>query len=229
MPLIIPAGWTFAVWGPIFLLCAVYTVYQALPSERYNPLLRRIGWPLGLAFVRNGLWTTVQPLQNPILSQVIVTLILASSLVALIRFARFGKTSRGVRWIVGLPVGLLASWLTAANVVGFNDMLVRREVVGSGFPAALTGASLLIVRTVVAAAVLGAIAGGSLQATATYTLGVSWGLFGIVANQYDTSLITSGGALLCLVALVARLVWAVGKTRPGSSGSIGNSGSARVA
>ena len=53
--LIIPAGWTFAIWGPIFLLCFVFAGYQLLPSKRYDPLLRGVGWPLGLAFVGNGL------------------------------------------------------------------------------------------------------------------------------------------------------------------------------
>src|ERR687890_590316 len=72
--LIIPAGWTFAIWGPIFLLCLI--------------------------------------------------------------FARFGAVPPVQRWIVGLPVGALAGWLTAANVVGFNDMLVREGVVGSSILAA---------------------------------------------------------------------------------------------
>ena len=44
--LIIPAGWTFAIWGPIFLLCFVFAGYQLLPSRRYDPLLRSVGWPL---------------------------------------------------------------------------------------------------------------------------------------------------------------------------------------
>ena len=28
-----PAGYTFAIWGLIYLLLLVYTVYQALPAE----------------------------------------------------------------------------------------------------------------------------------------------------------------------------------------------------
>lgn len=223
--LIIPAGWTFAIWGPIFALCAVYAVYQALPSNRQDPLLRRVGWPLGLAFVGNGLWTAIQPLQNPILSQIVITLILVSALAALIRFARFGGMSVVQRWIVGLPVGLLAGWLTAANVVGFNDLLVREDVIGSGIVAALVGAGLLVVGAVVATLVLEVVSRGPLQATIAYAFGVIWGLFGVIANQYDASLITSGVAGLCLLVLLLILLGAVVRKR--ASGE--NSGGARVA
>jgi len=42
--LVIPAGYAFAIWGPIFLLGLVYAAYQMLPSRREDPLLRRVGW-----------------------------------------------------------------------------------------------------------------------------------------------------------------------------------------
>ena len=43
------------MWGPIFALSLVYTVYQALPGGRQNPLLRRVGWFAAAAFAGNGL------------------------------------------------------------------------------------------------------------------------------------------------------------------------------
>jgi len=199
--LIIPAGWTFAIWGPIFLLCFLFAGYQLLPPRRYDPLLRSVGWPLGLAFVGNGLWTLIQPFRQPILSQVVIFLILILALTALVRFARFGAVPPVQRWIVGLPVGALAGWLTAANVVGFNDMLVREDVVGSSVLAALVGAGLLVVGTIVAARVLAVSFAGPLQASIAYAAAVLWGLFGIAANQYDSSVITTLTSVVCFVTL----------------------------
>ena len=43
------------MWGPIFALSLAYTVYQALPGGRQNPLLRRVGWFAAAAFAGNGL------------------------------------------------------------------------------------------------------------------------------------------------------------------------------
>lgn len=207
--LIIPAGWAFAIWGPIFLLCAVYAVYQALPSRRYDPLLRRIGWPLGLAFVGNGVWTLVQPLRQPVLSEAVILVVLVLAVVAFVRFVRSAEVEGLQHWVVGLPLGLLTGWLTAASVVGFNDMLVREGVIGGGMTAALVGAGLLLFGALVAYVVLLAGASGPWQSSVTYALGVVWGLFGIAANQYDTSVITTLVSVVCLVALVvvaARLV-----------------------
>jgi hypothetical protein len=40
----VPAGYAFTIWSLIFTLSLGYAVWQALPSERENPLLRRVGW-----------------------------------------------------------------------------------------------------------------------------------------------------------------------------------------
>ena len=54
--LITPAGWAFAIWGPLFAGSALFAIYQALPSQRYSALLNRIAWPTAGAFALNGLW-----------------------------------------------------------------------------------------------------------------------------------------------------------------------------
>ena len=53
--LVIPAYYAFAIWGPIFLFCLAYATYQALPANRHDPLLRRVGWFFAGAFFLNGL------------------------------------------------------------------------------------------------------------------------------------------------------------------------------
>ena len=41
---LIPAGYVFSIWGLIYLWLAVYSIYQALPAQRENPRLRRVGY-----------------------------------------------------------------------------------------------------------------------------------------------------------------------------------------
>ena len=38
-----PALYAFFIWGPIFFLSLAYSIYQALPALRSEPVLRRIG------------------------------------------------------------------------------------------------------------------------------------------------------------------------------------------
>ena len=41
--LVVPADYAFVIWTPIFVLALIYAAYQALPANRENPLLRKIG------------------------------------------------------------------------------------------------------------------------------------------------------------------------------------------
>jgi hypothetical protein len=106
------------------------------------------------------------------------------------------------RWLVAPAVGLLFGWITVANAISFNDMLVDLGLMGSG--AALVGAFLLLAGTLVACAMILVGRSGTLQGYLAYSAAVLWGLAGIVVNQYGASLLTSSVALLsaALVTLV---------------------------
>ena len=52
----VPAGYVFAIWGVIYLALIAYTIFQALPAQRANPTLRRIGWLYILSAAANSAW-----------------------------------------------------------------------------------------------------------------------------------------------------------------------------
>lgn len=205
--LVVPAGYAFAIWGVIFALGLAYAVYQVLPSKRADPLLRRIGWPLAGAFILNGVWEVSVPLRQPVLLQAIIAGIFACAAVAFVRFVWSERGAlKGVdRWLVAPTIGLLFGWITAANVVSFNDTLVQTGFMGSGLGAALVGGLLLILGGLIAAAFLRAGRGGNGQARVSYGAAVLWGLAAIVVNQYDASLLTSFAAAISAVVVAASL------------------------
>ena len=55
---------------------------------------------------------------------------------------------------------------------------------------------------------------GPLQGLLAYAGAVLWALVGVVVNQYDASLITSGAALLSVALVAAALVGALRRRRP---------------
>jgi hypothetical protein len=202
--LVIPADYAFGIWGPIFLLCLICAVYWALPGGREDRLLRRVGWPLAGAFFLNGVWEVSVLLRQPLVLQVLIGAIFACAAVAYVRLARSGRGVLGGvdRWLVAPTVGLLFGWITVANAISLNDMLVDLGLMGAD--AALVGAFLLLAGTLVACAMVLVGRYGTPQGYLAYSAAVLWGLAGIVVNQYDASLLTSGAALLsaALVALV---------------------------
>ena len=210
-----PVDYAFAIWGPIFLLCLAYAVYQALPANRANPLLRRVGWFFGGAFFLNGLWEVLVPLRQPVVLQAILAGIFLCLAVAYLRLVRSERSilGRADRWLVALPLGLLFGWITAANVVSFNDTLVETGLLGSGVGGALVGACLLLAGAAVGCAVIWVSKAGPLQALLAYAGAVLWALAGVVINQYDASLLTTGAALLSGALLAIAIISTLRRSR----------------
>jgi len=52
----VPAGYVFSIWGLIYILLIVFSIYQALPAQKENPALRKIGWWYVLGSVVNSIW-----------------------------------------------------------------------------------------------------------------------------------------------------------------------------
>ena len=212
--LVIPADYAFAIWGPIFLLCLAYAAYQALPANRQNPLLRRVGWFFAGAFFLNGLWEVFVPLRQPVLLQAILAGIFVCLAISYLRLVRSERGGLNVadRWFVALPLGLLFGWITAANVVSFNDTLVELGLLGVG--GALVGAFLLLVGATLASAVISVGREGPLQGLLAYAAAVLWALAGVVVNHYDASLLTTGAALFSVVLVAVALIGALRRRRP---------------
>src|ERR671921_1731541 len=183
--LVIPADYAFAIWGPIFLLCLAYAVYQVLPGNRHNPVLQRVGWLFAGAFFLNGLWEVLVPLRQPVLLQAILAGIFACLAVAYLRLVRSEHSvfSWADRWLVALPLGLLFGWITAANAVSFNDTLVETGLLGSGVGAALVGAFLLFAGGTVVLRVIWVSKAGPLQGLLAYAGAVLWALMGVVVTS----------------------------------------------
>ena len=226
--LVVPGDYAFAIWTPIFLLALVYAVYQAIPSNREDALLRRVGWFSALAYFSNGIWQIVFPAREFVLSQVVFVAILAGAVGAFVLLQRgSGSVSRFDRWIVAPAFGLLAGWVTAAFFVGFVTILVATGVLGGGIWEAVLGALLLIVGGALACVVILAGRSGPVQGYLAYGGAVLWALAGVFVNQYQNSLITSSTSIVC--ALLVAVVLYVALRGKGATGGAGQSARPRAA
>lgn len=202
--LVVPAGYAFSIWGLIFLLCLVYTVYQALPANRESPLLRRVGWFSGGVFLLNGVWEILFPARQFLLAQAVIVAIFVCAAVAYLRIARSERNalSAGERWLVALPLGLLFGWITAATLVSFATTFVALGLLNGGIGEAILGAALLLTGGLIAAAVLLAGEAAPPQGYLAYAAAVLWALVAVVVNQYDASVLTTVAALVAAVPVV---------------------------
>ena len=228
LTLVVPADYAFIIWTPIFVLALIYALYQALPSNRERPLLRKIGWFSALAYFSNGIWEIVFPAREFVLSQMVFVGISTGAVVAFVLLQRgAGAGSRFDRWLVAPAFGLLAGWVTAAFFVGLVTVLVATGALSGGIGEALFGVLMLIVGGAVACAVILAGRTGPVQGYFAYGGAVLWALAGVVANQYQNSLTTSSTAIVCALLVAAILVIAL--RRSGVRRGAGQPSSPKVA
>lgn len=176
---VVPAGYAFSIWNLIFALSLGYAVYQALPSQRDNPLLRRVGWFSASAFLATTLWMLVFQRSLFVLS-VAVMLWLLASLIGVVAMTHSPpvKFSRAERWLVHGTFSIFLGWITVATIANVAQTLTAFGWDGWGVGASTWGVVMLVAAGVIASTVT-VVTGSNIP----YALTVIWALAGVAVNQ----------------------------------------------
>jgi hypothetical protein len=207
--LIIPATYAFAIWGPIFVLCLAYAIYQALPAQRENPIHRTIGWWSAGAFMANGAWSYIFTNRQFILAEVILLAGFVFAGGAYLRFVRETPAAHATHldnWLIGPALGLLFGWLTAASVVGLASTLISQGFAATGQGAEIGGSGLLLAGGAVAFIAIPASRNGPYSAWISYGAAVLWALVAVSVEQRSASNVITSAALVVMVLVVVVMV-----------------------
>jgi hypothetical protein len=208
-----PAGFTFSVWGVIYLLLAVYTGYSLLalrrPDDAANALVDRLT-PLYLGTsVANSVWLFCWQYGYLGLSVVVMLVLLA----LLIRIRALLAAAAVPQWqgrVIGWPFSVYLGWITVATIADITTWLVGRGRQGTGGSAAAWTVAVLVVATVIAVAVVWRLA------DVPYGLVIVWALWGILSKhlsgtgwdgKYPGVIATLYGALAVVVVALAVVGW----------------------
>lgn len=174
-----PAGFTFSIWGLIYLLLLGFTIYQIRFFGKPAPdFLQKIGWLFGLSCLANASWLLAFHHLQIGLSMLIM-LVLLGSLGAIYLRLNIGKAaaSPADRWLVHLPFSVYLAWVTVATIA--NSSILLTHLGWSGEPG---GAQFWTV------VVLAAAVGAGLWAVISrrdfgFALVIVWALFGIFSKR----------------------------------------------
>lgn len=200
--LITPAGWAFSIWGPLYLGSLAYAIYQALPSQRGNARLARIGWYSAGAFLGNALWALyVQYRDLTVISVVIIAFTLICALLCFRAFARHrGGFRTSDHIFVVVPLSALAAWLTAATIVNIAAAL-QYHGLHLAHPEIAT-AVVIVVGGVIAALAL-ANSGGN----PWFALVFLWALAGIYSAGGQGSAKIAAGVILAAALVIGATLY----------------------
>jgi benzodiazapine receptor len=206
--LVTPAGFTFSIWGVIYVLLFVFVVFQLLPRHRQDPFNSQVSYLFILSGIFNIAWLFLWQ-YDYIAASAPMILALLASLIAIYLRLHVGRSqvSRREKLSVHLPFSVYLGWITVASIANISSALVSVIWIGLGIAPAVWAELVIVVALVITLAVL------ATRRDIAYGLVIVWALVGIAANQGGhPEVVTTavGGAIvsgiaIVVVALVSRL------------------------
>lgn len=199
-----PASYAFSIWSLIYLLIAVFAVYQArdiINPDPANKLPESTAIPFIIANLANGIWTYVF-VNDWIGLSVLVLLTLNAALFVMIHRLGIAVEVTQVKAVVCVwwPIMIYAGWTLVANVVNIAAWLASHDITIGTVPSAIT---ILVLGVALAVALF-------TRNVRELVLASTWGIIAIGVRATDESTgvaVTAFAASAVLVALTAYHGW----------------------
>ncbi len=134
--LFVPAGFTFSIWGVIYLLLAVFVFFslkQAITGREVFPAFKAIGPYFFLTCLANAGWIFAWHYEQLFLSLLIMLILLALLIIIYLRLSRRPyEEIRRDRFPARLPFSIYLAWISVATVANATAVLVGYNWNGFG-------------------------------------------------------------------------------------------------
>ena len=180
--LFVPAGFTFSIWGVIYLLLAIFIVYQLVYAFRKNTqnsfFMEKIGILFFVSSIANLSWVFAWHFELVSLS-LFLMLILLVSLMAIYVKLQIGRSdsSRSEKYLVHLPFSVYLGWITIATIANITALLVNLGWNRFGLSEPFWTVAVIIIGIVISLTIL------FYRKDIFYCLVVDWALFGILMKR----------------------------------------------
>lgn len=204
-----PAGYTFAIWGLIYLLLALFVIYQAKDIHKLNkdPIVEKVGGWFFVASLANMAWIFAWHYLLPGLSLLIMLVLLVSLIMIYLRLG-IGREQVSVmrKYLVHLPFSVYLGWISVATIANVSAYLVSVEWGGWGLSQVTWTVIVIIVGTLIALNALRS------RGDVFYSLVFIWAFIGIFVKRVTADVSPPPAILLVLVAAVLVLAYVTAVT-----------------
>ena len=182
--LFVPAGFTFAIWGVIYLALIVFVIYQLIQafSKEGNAadFLPQIGWFFFLSSLANASWIVAWHYQYIAISLIIMLCILFT-LIMIYQRLEIGlkSVSTAQKWLVHTPFSIYLGWITVATIANVTTLLVDLDWNGFSILPETWTVIVLTVGTLIALTMT------QKRREIAYGLVIIWAYYGIVSKRMD--------------------------------------------
>ncbi len=182
--LFVPAGFTFSIWGVIYVLLLLFAGFAVVAVVRAVPpaveAVRAIDLFFLLSCLANAGWVFTWHYRRVGLSLVVMLVLLGSLLAIYFRLGiGIGSPNRTVAAFVHVPFSVYLGWITVATVANATALLIDLGWNGLGLPESAWAILLVIIAAVIA--LLAIVRRGD----DAFALVVVWALAGIAAKRLE--------------------------------------------
>lgn len=192
-----PAGFTFSIWGVIYLFLFGFVVYQALPAQRDSEPIARISPYFKVNCIANGLWIVVWHYDLLFFSLILMLVILVTLILIYRSLIDQLDSSTTLQHItLHLPFSLYTAWISVATIANASVLQTHYGWDGIFLSAVQwTFVKLAIAGSVAAFAVLR-------LRDPVFAIVIAWATYGISAMQSATPAVSGAAMTLSLLALI---------------------------
>ncbi len=191
---LLPPGWAFSIWGPLFILIILFGVAQFLPTNQHDPLLYKLRYKTAFAFAVTTLWVAITQLMDVGNADFLFALaVLGFSLSSVMTLSRYYKYLNNLQYYCYyLPISAFAGWITIASLITLSMAL--KYSIFDNFGLSDTAISIILLVCAMAfVAYIFALSNHNI----IYLLPVIWGLYSISVDKY----INKNYAIACTSAI----------------------------
>ena len=206
--LFVPAGFTFSIWGIIYVLLAIYVAYSLFDSIRKADRSYSFVDTIGILFIVSCLgnvgWVVSWQLEVVPLSLAFM-LVLLVSLVLIYNRLGIGKANvrPTERYLVHLPVSVYLGWITIATMANVTALVVAYRWDGFGLSDALWAVAMIVIALVLALVML------FVRKDIFYGLVVDWAVLGMLIKQTPSGHETGQAVTITAIIVMCILTVAI--------------------
>jgi hypothetical protein len=180
--LFVPAGFTFAIWGVIYLLLLAFVVYSLVvafgKNEQQKAVIDKIGIWFFISCIFNSTWIFAWHYQEVLIA---LGLMLGILITLIIIYQRLNigniSVSNSTKFLFHVPFSVYLGWITVATIANVTTYLVDIDWDGSGILPELWTVIVLLVGTYIGQTVTGR------RRDIAYGLVIIWAYYGIVSKR----------------------------------------------
>ena len=189
-----PAGFTFAIWGLIYLLNTIFLLSQLFKLFKHREQLdESLNGLFTLVCLTNSVWIFLWHLQYMVLSWLLMLVILALLILAYLKTRKL-KAGTSAYFLEHINFSVYLGWICVATIANTAIMLISLGITAEGMvPAIITAGTLIVAMLIGIKLVLQ-------DGNIFLALVLIWACYGILMARSEQ--VMSGDTTVAAVALV---------------------------